>query len=270
MNKRIVVILGMGRSGTSFLANWLSKCGVDMGENLKPADDIMNTEGFYEDMDINLFIQDIRKKSVSPLDKVFVNAVKWTFDNDTIKTLNSILLNKNKKQVWGWKEPATTFLWNELWVPFLVENGLFSEVLMIGAIRNFEKCLESNMRAAFLTKKTFLKKKHFILFKNRYANRYLKEWVSCNLQILDFIENNKGKKNWLLLDTKYLLEHSEKIYSYLVNEHGLKIQYINPNNIYDNAIMDRVSSIKYKLDRNLIAQAVKIYEKLIYLKDNQF
>jgi len=270
MNKRIVVILGMGRSGTSFLANWLHKCGVDMGENLKPADDIMNTEGFYEDMDMNVLLQGIRKKSVSLLDKFLVNCVKWTFDYNTIRTLGSILQNKDKKKVWGWKEPATTYLWNELWVPILVENNLFSEVLVIGAIRDFEKCVESSMRAAFLTKRTFFKKTHFIVFKNRFANRYLKEWIICNLQIIDFIENNKQNNNWLLLDTKYLLDSSAKIHAHLVNEHGLKIQYIDPNRIYNNTIMDRKSNIEYKLDKELMAQAHEIFEKLISLRDNQF
>lgn len=268
MNKRIIVILGMGRSGTSFLANWLHKCGVDMGENLKPADDVMNTEGFYEDVEMNIFIQGIRKKSVSLLDTFLVKSVKWTFDNNTIRTLGSILQNKDKKKIWGWKEPATTYLWNELWVPILVEINLFSEVLVIGAIRNFEKCVESNMRAAFLTKRTFLKKTHFKVFKNRFANRYLKEWIICNLQIIDFVENNKHNNNWLLLDTKYLLESSEKVYAHLVNESGLKIHYIDPNSIYDNTIMDRKSNIKYKLDTDLLTQAHEIFEKLISLKEN--
>jgi hypothetical protein len=270
MNKRIVVILGMGRSGTSFLANWLHKCGVDMGENLKPADDIMNTEGFYEDVDFLLLIEYFRYRCVSAWDKFAVNEVKWTDNSEIVEKFERLVLARNNKKVWGLKILSLTFLWKQLWFPIFTKNKIHKEVLVIGAFRDFHKCIDSYMRASLLTKISPFKRIHFLLFKNRFANRYLKEWISCNLQIIDFIENNKQNNNWLLLDTKYLLESSEKIFTHLVNDNGLKIKYIDPNSIFHYAIMDRKSNIKYKLDSVLLTQANEILKKLITLRENQF
>jgi hypothetical protein len=36
MDRRIVVVLGMHRSGTSLIAESLTTCGVDLGERLMP------------------------------------------------------------------------------------------------------------------------------------------------------------------------------------------------------------------------------------------
>ena len=51
MESKVVIILGMGRSGTSFTANWLNKCGLYIGESFL-APNYNNVTGFYEDIDI--------------------------------------------------------------------------------------------------------------------------------------------------------------------------------------------------------------------------
>jgi hypothetical protein len=52
VNKRVVVVLGMHRSGTSALTRSLQLLGIDLGQNMLPvaAD---NEKGFWEDADIN-------------------------------------------------------------------------------------------------------------------------------------------------------------------------------------------------------------------------
>jgi len=50
--KKLVVVLGMHRSGTSVIARGLKVLGVELGDNLmSPAED--NPKGFWEDLDIN-------------------------------------------------------------------------------------------------------------------------------------------------------------------------------------------------------------------------
>ena len=51
--KRIIVVLGMHRSGTSALTKGLQLLGVDLGDNLMPAVAGNNDKGFWEDWDIN-------------------------------------------------------------------------------------------------------------------------------------------------------------------------------------------------------------------------
>ena len=49
--KKLVVILGLGRSGTSTFARALRIFGVDLGDNLTPAEIGVNDKGFFEDED---------------------------------------------------------------------------------------------------------------------------------------------------------------------------------------------------------------------------
>lgn len=49
---RLIVVLGMHRSGTSALTRSLQVVGVDLGENLMPPADGNNAKGFWEDMDL--------------------------------------------------------------------------------------------------------------------------------------------------------------------------------------------------------------------------
>ena len=55
INKPIIVVLGMHRSGTSLTTRALQVLGVDLGEHLIPPIDGDNDKGFWEDIDINDF-----------------------------------------------------------------------------------------------------------------------------------------------------------------------------------------------------------------------
>jgi O-antigen biosynthesis protein len=50
---RLIIVLGMHRSGTSVITSGLQVMGVDLGANLMPASEGNNSRGFWEDVDIN-------------------------------------------------------------------------------------------------------------------------------------------------------------------------------------------------------------------------
>jgi hypothetical protein len=52
-DKRLVVVLGMHRSGTSAITRALEVLGVNVGTNLLPPVDGDNAKGFFEDVEIN-------------------------------------------------------------------------------------------------------------------------------------------------------------------------------------------------------------------------
>lgn len=54
LNKRLVVVLGMHRSGTSAITRALNVFGVELGERLMPPVDWDNAKGYFEDIDLNL------------------------------------------------------------------------------------------------------------------------------------------------------------------------------------------------------------------------
>ena len=54
VRKKIIVVLGMHRSGTSAITRGLQTLGVNLGSSLIPPDD-NNEKGFFEDIEINSF-----------------------------------------------------------------------------------------------------------------------------------------------------------------------------------------------------------------------
>ena len=59
---RIIVVTGPGRSGTSVVTRGLTVLGVDLGGNLMPPKPGVNDKGFWEDLDIFHFNEDMLNK----------------------------------------------------------------------------------------------------------------------------------------------------------------------------------------------------------------
>ncbi|GGY82411.1 hypothetical protein GCM10011613_28990 [Cellvibrio zantedeschiae] len=53
--KKLIVVIGMHRTGTSLITRGLQVMGVNLGDNLLPAMADVNAKGFWEDADINAF-----------------------------------------------------------------------------------------------------------------------------------------------------------------------------------------------------------------------
>jgi hypothetical protein len=52
-NRRLIVVLGMHRSGTSALTRGLQVMGVTLGDRMMPPVEGNNAKGFWEDIDLN-------------------------------------------------------------------------------------------------------------------------------------------------------------------------------------------------------------------------
>jgi len=52
-NKKLIVVLGMHRSGTSAITRGLQVLGVSLGDRMIPPVEDNNPKGFWEDMDLN-------------------------------------------------------------------------------------------------------------------------------------------------------------------------------------------------------------------------
>ena len=59
MNKKVIIVLGMHRSGTSAVTRGLKALGVELGDNLTPPLANNNERGFWEDIDFNSFNEEI-------------------------------------------------------------------------------------------------------------------------------------------------------------------------------------------------------------------
>lgn len=112
--KRIVVVLGMHRSGTSVIMKAIESLGVSIGNSLMPEAEGNNSKGFFEDLDI----YNLNEKMLSTLNSSWYDLSP--INNEDVAYLNSkgflekavALLNEKLDtcEIFGFKEPRTTKL----------------------------------------------------------------------------------------------------------------------------------------------------------------
>jgi hypothetical protein len=117
---RVLVVTGMHRSGTSLVANYLQRCGLDMGDELLPAD-VGNPLGYYEDVHIHdLHRELLWKAGVADAFTVTDADVPVPVDDVFRERAREIVRAREGKAQWGWKEPRTA-LFLDLWRDVLPE-----------------------------------------------------------------------------------------------------------------------------------------------------
>lgn len=124
--KRIVVVLGMHRSGTSALARGLVPLGVDLGDRLMPAVPGNNERGFWEDLDVHglnaQLLQALGREwdTLTPLDP----AELMRHDLHPFRVAATDLLREKlaDKRVYGLKDPQLCLLL-PFWKPLFAASG---------------------------------------------------------------------------------------------------------------------------------------------------
>lgn len=157
-NHKLVVVLGMHRSGTSAITRGLQAVGVGLGDKLMPPLAGVNEKGFWEDLEIvNLNVEMLASLKS---DWHFLSAIT-SADVETLRDQGyadraADLLNAklNQSPAYGFKDPRTSKL-----LPFWVEvfKAVGVQPHYVLAIRNpmsIEKSLAK--RDAFDPKKSYL------------------------------------------------------------------------------------------------------------------
>src|SRR6476620_1936431 len=104
------VVVGMGRSGSSYVGGVLHRAGIDMGKEVKPAD-AYNQAGYYEDLEVlqaheawlrelNLEFGSVRLNF--PLE-VGPKRRKWIQE--------FVARREGESVTWGLKVPGILFFW---------------------------------------------------------------------------------------------------------------------------------------------------------------
>ena len=112
-NSKLVVVLGMHRSGTSAITRGLEVLGVNLGDNLYPAA-IDNPKGFWEDNDF----LGINEELLAHLDYSFdrLGLIDWQMPSTAIVESLELKAEKlvsercKKNALWGFKDPRTARL----------------------------------------------------------------------------------------------------------------------------------------------------------------
>ncbi len=123
--KRLIVVLGMHRSGTSAIARGLVTLGVDLGDRLMPAAPNNNEKGFFEDVDANALNTEVLRRMGREWDSLAtIPAAAFAARELAPYRARAIALLRERlegKAMFGLKDPRISLL-----LPFW--KGVFEEL----------------------------------------------------------------------------------------------------------------------------------------------
>lgn len=124
-----VIVIGMGRSGTSFLSSLIQHLGVSFGSELVPPD-VINPRGFWEDAGFVAFHRRLKQRLYSrhvgdpEFDSGLVDAIiPFQATNEEEEEANALVGRFNGTEIWGWKDPRTV-LFVDYWLSRLPDAKL--------------------------------------------------------------------------------------------------------------------------------------------------
>lgn len=241
---KVLIILGMHRSGTSLVANWINSMNLNIGSDLLKGG-IGNIEGHFEDREFHDLHEDVLKKN-----GLIYGGLKGPFkieisENDRIK-FNNLVLNKNIKNTqWGWKDPRTCLFLDEYIrilpdAKFLIIYRDCYEVVN-SLIRREIKFFKRNY-----TKVSRLNKFKYFLWSKRYAknierfnsSEFIKTWIFYNEKILSLMASQDASK-FIVCDQNKLLKSDENIYNTINKKWGFEIEYVKFNKIFKESLFNK-------------------------------
>jgi hypothetical protein len=118
------IVLGMGRSGTSILANLLHESGVSMYEHAIAPGSI-NPRGFAEETLVVAFHQDLKRRFYSRFEEdpdydnpLIDEVLPFKWDREIADNAATLVFRLQRPGLWGWKDPRTV-LFIDLWLELL-------------------------------------------------------------------------------------------------------------------------------------------------------
>lgn len=266
LKSRVLMILGMHRSGTSLLASWLSDCGLHLGNDLL-GEKVGNELGHYEDMDFLRLHEKILKAAGTHrggIEDFNVGEITSTF----YEQMRQLVAQKSRANIqWGWKEPRTCLFvqqYREL-IPdakYIVVYRHYLQVVDSLIRRRLKKKARHDSEKAGLNR--FLSRMTSVIWRRwvvrRAVNDYLRAWVRYNENLLSLIKD-VDPNNVCVLDCKDFLLASAGIMERLVAwdfelTPRLAADYV------DKGMMTESISINYVLNRSLVERGNNILNEL--------
>ncbi|MEI6697064.1 MAG: sulfotransferase [Bacteroidota bacterium] len=135
---KIILILGMHRSGTSLVAQLIAKWGAYMGHDLMPAD-AHNQSGYWEYQPLVDFHEKLLQKTnniwYAPSEAFDVKQLLFEYGDEAREMVEQM---DKGGEVWCWKDPRTS-----LFLDFWKEILLGREIIFIITNRNLEAVTSS-------------------------------------------------------------------------------------------------------------------------------
>lgn len=195
MGSKVLVVLGMHRSGTSLVTQWLHACGLHVGDALLGAG-VGNVEGHFEDLDLYRLHRSWLEHNRLP-HTGFVDAAPPPFSPDVKAALRKLVDDRNARFAqWGWKEPRTCLFLDEY-------RGVVPDARYLAVFRDFRETVSSmilrirrqkdHKYAAKRGLRRWLwfgvrRRLRWRQLLRRDASHFVRVWVFYNRQVLEHLQ----------------------------------------------------------------------------------
>lgn len=251
MENKVLIILGMHRSGTSLVSNWLFNCGLFLGDELYRASEF-NKNGYFEDVKfLNLHKKLLLENNIHSSGHEEIGNVILT--EKQIKEISTLVKSKNKKLQWAWKEPRTC-LFLEYYKKIL-PNAVFLVVY-----RDCNEVVASLVKRERKYKKNLLGRLKKTLSVKKWSNHYSKIWLHYNTILL----NQFKVKDENVIYTEYnsLLKNDKIIFNKL-KKNGFDLNYIPFNTVFDDNLINKGAKRNYETPFKKKKEIEKVMLELI-------
>ena len=266
-DKKVLVVVGMHRSGTSMITQWLYRSGFHLGDQLN-GPGVGNAEGHFEDMDFVTFHEAVLKAQGLPESGLIDEPVKSLslLEKEKLKALIAI---KNKvNDEWGWKDPRTC-----LFLP--IYQQLIPNAFYLIIVRDFASSVSSIINRIFakrdkkkrggidglIWQKIKGPRKRNELY-HSLATQYLKVWITYNECIVTHIKK-LPKSSYVVLDYTALLKDDQPVFSHLTQAWKFRLNYVKFKQIYKQKLLNEAQRIDaFVKDKSLLEKANDIEKQL--------
>ncbi len=268
---RILVILGMHRSGTSLITQWLNKSGLSVGENLI-GPGAGNTEGHFEDLDFCNIHQEILALNNLP-DTGIISAGEIRVSDYHKKELrNMIGLKSLKFNGFGWKDPRTCLF-------LKTYRELLPEARYLLIVRDYAEVVTSLLKRDFrhvendwlfqhtdqLRRwkwKLYKRENSFKKFASEYAAFFLEVYNHYNRELLTHLQKIP-LDDFIVVNYKNLITRDKDLFAILSEEWDFHLDYTPFGSVYKPHLMSKKFSVDDFIEPGLAKEARRLETQLM-------
>lgn len=261
----VLIILGMHRSGTSSVANWLHACGLHLGKRLIGAS-VGNEKGHFEDLDFHDLHEEIFRSNNVPYGGT-TKIPQLHISRKQVAKCKALIQHKNTLHInWGWKDPRTC-LFIDMYEKFI--DGPTYLILYRDAtevvnslLKRREEMFSSGYYSWRIVErlKYYIKNKTMWKFPARMAEKeYTGSWIQYNEKIIHLTENI-DKDRYKVVYFPDLLKNSQDVISWL-NERNFNLKEILFEEVFDKSMIS-TKNMKIKIDADLSRRVQDIERNL--------
>ena len=258
---KTLIIVGMGRSGTSLTASWLRSCGLHMGSDFGKTQ-TGNVKGSWEDQEIRKVHSAILKEN-SVKSWIGVNNKEIFFPRHLIQQSKKIINKKNTDhEQWGFKDPLSALVikeWHKL-IPgaeFLFVYRNYN--LTVDSIKRMEQKIQKTRRNKIAGMINSILWKFNFKDEAKFQNKCLTAWKRYNFELLDYFKKNEI--TFTIVNASELSIKAENIIKVL-NQKGFDLNYNSLDKVFDSSIYNKNDVKLDSRNSGLIEECELLYQQL--------